>query len=549
MIRSVRSPKFIRPYLLSLLLVVGAPALGADMTVAVDPRVELACIVFRLAGLHEYNEAPDSPYLKAVVERFSPLAEHPAVLEARRLNAEAGLGYNAPVEIALYLEDGGDFGPAKPLDPVPAALDDRWSATDAVGFAGLLRDFAKDSDYAGFLKEQAPYQEASAGRLREALADSDFRPWFEEFFGVGPEVAFYAVPALLTGSSCYGPRVERPGGGQDLYYLQGVWQVDDQGLPEFSPDTGVILVHEFCHSFVNPVADRYESELASSGDKILPGVAQVMAQQAYSTWQIVVYESVVRACTARYLADTRGPDSAAGMIRSDQGKGFTWMPDLVAVLDGYRPQADKSRGFAEFFPEIVAFFDEYAAGLPEGPPPVLLPPISAGLMKVMDPQLGLVLEPGPDAGPGADRARAYIAKVHDKFMAPKGVSLQDENGLTADQRMGKALLVYGTPDTSPLVADCLAAAGITLREDGIDLCGREIPGKDLVLLAALPGLEDQDLPVLVYAARTLDGLPGINGVYHGPTGWVVASRNATGAMEAVATGNFQLKAGSLEIAP
>jgi hypothetical protein len=42
----------------------------------------------------------------------------------------------------------------------------------------------------------------------------------------------------------------------------------------------------------------------------------------------------------------------------------------------------------------------------------------------------------------------------------------------------------------------------------------------------------------VYAAASLELLDGINGVFHGPTDWVVARRGPGGKFEAVARGDF-----------
>ena len=63
---------------------------GERIQVAVDPRVELLCIIFRLAGNPEYNKAPACPYVRDVEARFGPFKDHAAVQMARTLRRRRG---------------------------------------------------------------------------------------------------------------------------------------------------------------------------------------------------------------------------------------------------------------------------------------------------------------------------------------------------------------------------------------------------------------------------------------------------------------------------
>ena len=120
------------------------------------------------------------------------------------------------------------------------------------------------------------------------------------------------------------------------------------------------VVHEFCHSYTNPIVDRHEAELKPAGERLFAGVSKAMARQAYGQWKTMVYESLVRACTIRYLRRHEGRWLAWWQTFEDQGRQFRWVGDLADLLGEYEEQRDKYPTFDAFSPRIVAFFNEQA---------------------------------------------------------------------------------------------------------------------------------------------------------------------------------------------
>ena len=81
------------------------PAASAASDVRVDRRVELVSIVCALAGFGEYTLGKVNPYRTEVVAAFRPFLSHPAVAMAKQLRAEHGIGYDAPMILAVHLDD------------------------------------------------------------------------------------------------------------------------------------------------------------------------------------------------------------------------------------------------------------------------------------------------------------------------------------------------------------------------------------------------------------------------------------------------------------
>ncbi|HLQ36399.1 MAG TPA: S41 family peptidase [Planctomycetota bacterium] len=97
---------------------------------------------------------------------------------------------------------------------------------------------------------------------------------------------------------------------------------------------------------------------------------------------------------------------------------------------------------------------------------------------------------------------------------------------------GSDLIVYGTPANAWLAAH---ADRLPFRfHDGvIEIEGREFRGEHLRVICAIRNPQDLEHHAVIYAAEKAADVVGINGVFHGPTEWLVADGNST-----LASGSF-----------
>lgn len=337
-----------------------AEATRPAVSVAVDPRVELVSIIFRLAGNMEYNKGRVPGYVRDVEEHFGPHKDHAAVNYARELRQKHSISYNAPMGLAVYLTDTLTFGERAPLSPLPAELDDRWTTETAREFIAQARKFSEDTRFNAFFEQHRPLYQASERGLQEVLNKHARLEWFDSFFGPRESAEFKAVLSLLAGGGNYGASLKLPGGREELYSILGVWRSDKEGNPVFPPDMASTLVHELGHSYTNPVVERFESRLSEPGQKIYAHVADQMKEQAYGNWSTMMFESVLRACELRYELAMGGPEAVKKKVVYENSRGFYWVGELGELLARYEEQPRKYKDFAEFFPQVVAFFKAYA---------------------------------------------------------------------------------------------------------------------------------------------------------------------------------------------
>ena len=388
----------------------GSPRPAASaLTVRTDSRVELMSLIFRLAGNPEYTRGLVPSYVQGADDHFARFRDHDVVRLASRLRAERGVSFDAVMAMAIHVDNASTLGERMPFDPQPTSLDARWQPADARAFLVAARSFVKESSFDEFLARHQDLYALTESRLAEVLDKHVRLEWFDAFFGGRPGADFLVVPALFNGPNCYGPRCQPPDGREELYCILGIWQVDAKGQPIFDAGITQTVIHEFCHSYANPIIDKHAEDLQVAGEKIFAGVAESMRRQAYGNWRTMMYESLVRACVVRYTLRHEGRLKAWMATRAEQARGFAWMPELVSLLGKYETDRARYPTLDAFGTEVVEFFETYAAKLPDVPPEI----------------------PRGTPEPAAD--------------APKVVSVEPAAGAEVDASLGRIRVVFDRP--------------------------------------------------------------------------------------------------------
>ena len=334
-----------------------------SIDVRVDRRTELMGIVFRLAGNPEYQQAKLDGYAAAVDEWFGKFAKEPVVARAKKLRQTRGVSYDAPMSLAVHLAEGDDWRLQVPLAPWPDALDSRWTESDVKAFVRELGRFASKTRFDRFMTEHRELYDTACARLRAVIDEHARLGWFDEFFGRRPGARFTLCLGLLNGGANYGPRVRHKDGTEELFSVLGVWLVDDEGLPRFDASVVSTIVHEFCHSYCNPLIDAHLDALRPAGEALWPHVAEGMKAQAYGNWSTMLRESLVRACVVRYEFATMGDRGRREEIAAQKQREFLWIEELSDLLGDYEADREHFATLEDFMPQVVAAFADYPAAL------------------------------------------------------------------------------------------------------------------------------------------------------------------------------------------
>lgn len=327
----------------------------------VDERVELLSIVARMAGFQEYNDSSFMPYVKAIHQQFDPYRQHPVILLARQLRDSMGLGFDGVMSMAVHLSPPPALVPVVAFnDTVP---DKRWGPFKD-RFVGLLKQFYIDAHCAEFFAAQRPLYD-SALRRYMAVYDLLDVAWYQRFYGLPPRSDFHVVLGVGNGGGNYGPKVVHSNGKEDVFAIEGVWDVDSGGLPRFPLDSYLpTLIHEFNHSFINYLTLTHLEAFKASGALLYDSVEKLMRKQAYADWSTMLSEALVRAAVVRYLmahpGDGQSPRVEAAMqVRN----GFWWLRELVDLLGDFEADRAAYPTLEAFLPKLIQFYDTAAADM------------------------------------------------------------------------------------------------------------------------------------------------------------------------------------------
>ena len=332
----------------------------------VDKRVELLSIVFRLAERPEYSTKVFKIYTDRIEQHFEEYKNHELIQFTKSIINERGLSYDSPMWMAIHLDDNLNL-----LTDVTDVWqrDTRWTIKNVEKFVPLLQQFAKDTKFDDFFKENTVlYDEAV--KLFVPLYEPVRLDWYFSFYGKEPSEIFSIILGLGK-SGNKGPSLDYADGSRKVYSIVGVSHTDSTGMPLFAYNAlaSLVTIHEFNHSFANSLIDKNKEAFRESGERIFSDVKDVMAKQAYSTWESMMYEYLVRAAVIKYVKDSDYYQQMMGdyyqqmidfLINLEKEQGFIWIEELVDELESYDKQRDKYPTLESYMPKLIEAYKIWA---------------------------------------------------------------------------------------------------------------------------------------------------------------------------------------------
>lgn len=350
-----------RIFILLLTIIAIEKTFGQSLIPQIDQRAEIMSIVFRLAGNPEYNDNDASKYVADIHSHFDRFKSDSLISFAKSLRENYGVSYDAVMSIAVNLKYRERTFTLK--EGWVPSLDKRWRNESATHFVYLLNAFYTKSDAEKFFADEKPYYNKILNAFNEVLSNFN-QSWYYQYYDLKPKEKFNIIIDCSNGRENYGASTNSPKEGKQIYAIMGSWSFDKEGNPIFKEDDYLpILIHEFNHSFINPLLDKYKTNkiLKTSATKLLDTMKTEMANQAYGDWETLVNESLVRASVVRYLiANNSTNQKAKQEVVSQINTGFLWMKGLVTLLAVYENNRVKYKTFNDFYPQIIKFFQSTA---------------------------------------------------------------------------------------------------------------------------------------------------------------------------------------------
>ncbi len=327
-------------------------------TPKVDERTELLSIVFQLAGAEEYATTRVPEYAADINTYFEPYKDHELIQWIPELREKYGIAFDAVASYSIRLKiENGEISFQDNIDI--GDIDFRWEKDIASEFLVKLNKFYTDSNFADFFRQHKALYSIAEKNFNETLDLIDFT-WFERYYGTKPEGNFHLVVSLTNGMGNYGPNIEYSTGQRDIYAIIGTWNTDSTGNPIYAPEDYInLIVHEFNHSFCNPLIFEFYPEIENAAIQTYNQDSLTFQRQAYGYPVTVMCEILVRASEVQYMKDTNeSQEDINEKIASEQRRGFVWIDKLCNKLDEYEQQRNSYPTLHSYMPEIVTMINE-----------------------------------------------------------------------------------------------------------------------------------------------------------------------------------------------
>ncbi len=344
--------------IITILLALVAMTGNAQIKVEVSETVELMSILSRTAGFREYSMDMGGRYTKETEEWFSPFKNHPAIPYYQELRAKHGISYDAVMNMAINLEVTGQ---KVSMIGDMNSLEKRWQKVDVDTFLVRLNQFYADTRFHDFYSQHQSFYESVLSTYEQNVMQYFHQDWYPRFYGTEPTEKFGVIIGFTNGGGNYGPSRQLPGQPKEVFAICGYSVNETTGKAfESGMDHASTLIHEFNHSFVNPLYDANTDRLGPVGEKLLKRHYRGMSNQAYRNAATVVNESIVRAAVILYLQEN---GFTAGQVEAEMydqiARDFLWMPELVTALRYYSKHRNRYKTLNDYYPEIAKCLETY----------------------------------------------------------------------------------------------------------------------------------------------------------------------------------------------
>ncbi|WP_037317961.1 DUF4932 domain-containing protein [Salegentibacter sp. Hel_I_6] len=224
-------------------------------------------------------------------------------------------------------------------------------------FILALNNFHKEIKFEEYLEEYEAYYSKMIEEVENNLPNEGFITEMEHLYD--KEANAYFLNASLTMPFSQGYALSRD---RNIGYVFGslslpteLEDIDKLSLGYAnSKQLRNLSVHEFGHSFVNPVIDNIQDSIISKKDFLFEPIKREMSDQAYSSWKIALYEHFVRAGEI-FIARQLGDQDTANKLSKDyiENRHFIYLDPIVASLENWYTNEYFDKTYQEFVKETI----------------------------------------------------------------------------------------------------------------------------------------------------------------------------------------------------
>lgn len=324
----------------------------SKLNISIDEKIET---IYAVAFLNKYFlvSPHDNLYKWKLKDDYKELKNHKAVTLFDSLSKKHKFNGYKIVHWALQFDSFPKLNPIKQVaEPFPFVKGENENLLTE--FKAELIAFNNEPMFQKYLKEVQELNNQVIKQVEKSSTIQNLPTYLEDYYG--KKLSSYNLilsPFLHTGG--FNAEMLSSNGQKEVYALVGPnGEIDF--LPYFDKDyieTDMIL-HEFGHSFVNPITDRYEKEIEKLKNKYYSKeLEETGKDEGYNEWKYVFNELLLRATTIKIAGKHFGKDISNENLQEEISSGFGLVEKMVKLLDEYEQNRTKYPTFDLFCPILI----------------------------------------------------------------------------------------------------------------------------------------------------------------------------------------------------
>jgi len=301
-------------------------------------------------------------------QEFNEFKHHNAVRLLDTLIKRTGI--DEPVNLILHFSELPGINQLYPIDKIMLQsfssnnnADEGQKNIDE--FIKAFSDFYTEAKVESFISNYKDYYKKAITDVNNNIPQKNTIKSMEDYYGK-ENIAYFLNPSpVLYPGFGFGSKIETADG---LILFNTFGALNDLNgdsleiLFDFNNNEEIrnYSVHEFGHSFINPIANLpLNQELIGKYSYLFSPIQNYMNEQAYRTWETCVIEHIVRLGEIR-IAYVLNDFPTASKIRKEniEKNKFIYLPNLERKIIEYEKNREKYKTFEDFFPELIKVFSE-----------------------------------------------------------------------------------------------------------------------------------------------------------------------------------------------
>ena len=481
------------------------------LNISIDPRMELLSTIQLLSNYSFINR--EIPYSKKIIKNFKSFKNQKAVKMTNTLFKKYGFSYDAPVEFMLYLSQPLEL--KRNLSFSDYLLERAENEENLEQYRKSIKEFAEKTNFISFWNKNIPFYHQILDRTVTEMNRTNWVQVLENYYNETRKSYNIIISPALKGG--YGPCIS-DNDGINIYACIPTESKKDE-TPYLNNDVLLHYVwHEFSHSFVNPLTEKYAEQVAVS-EKLFEPIIYFMHRKAYTDWKSCVNEHIIRAIEVRLYELYVSEEKPKEKLNNEIKDYFIYIEPLIEKLKEFEKQRDeKDITFSDFYPNFLNLFDslvkiEYWKEKTR----LFAGPINA----VQDAEKIAYIYPTYNKNKKALKiVQDYSLKMfNNNENSKEGLFLSDSVALQTDLS-DYGIFAYGTMESNLFLKQHADAFPFKIENKKVFL-DKEYKGKHIRLITCVPNPLNHEKGMFIYTALSNKSITDFNIVRHGKLDFIL----------------------------